>query len=105
MLVTVCRVRSQLAQRLQYRVARNVLFSSVPSDDLAKSERFNKIVDVYSPRVVSNIELKAGDKVILCRCWKSTKFPLCDGAHGKHNKETGDNLGPVVVTVAPMPQV
>ena len=28
-----------------------------------------------------------------CRCSKSKKFPLCDGSHVKHNKETGDNIG------------
>lgn len=25
------------------------------------------------------------------------QFPLCDGAHGKHNEETGDNVGPLVL--------
>ncbi|KXZ48012.1 hypothetical protein GPECTOR_31g376 [Gonium pectorale] len=25
------------------------------------------------------------------------KFPYCDGAHVKHNKETGDNVGPLVI--------
>jgi hypothetical protein len=24
--------------------------------------------------------------VALCRCFKSAKFPLCDGAHNKHNE-------------------
>ncbi|KAJ7333553.1 CDGSH iron-sulfur domain-containing protein 2 [Desmophyllum pertusum] len=32
-----------------------------------------------------------------CRCWKSKKFPRCDGSHTQHNKETGDNVGPVVL--------
>ena len=31
------------------------------------------------------------------RCWKSKKFPYCDGAHAKHNAETGDNVGPLIV--------
>ena len=35
--------------------------------------------------------------VALCRCYKSSKFPLCDGTHVKHNEETGDNVAPVVV--------
>uniref|UniRef100_A0A7S3M390 Iron-binding zinc finger CDGSH type domain-containing protein n=1 Tax=Spumella elongata TaxID=89044 RepID=A0A7S3M390_9STRA len=81
-------------------------FSTLPTDEVTseKAERFNKIVDVYSPKVVSNITLSPGEKVILCRCWLSSKFPLCDGSHGKHNKATGDNLGPVVVTVSQQPK-
>ena len=31
------------------------------------------------------------------RCWKSKKFPYCDGSHAKHNTETGDNVGPLIV--------
>ncbi|KAK9060924.1 hypothetical protein SSX86_018104 [Deinandra increscens subsp. villosa] len=30
-----------------------------------------------------------------CRCWRSGTFPLCDGGHVKHNKATGDNVGPL----------
>jgi len=26
------------------------------------------------------------------------QFPKCDGAHMKHNKETGDNCGPIIVS-------
>ncbi|KAJ0772179.1 putative iron-binding zinc finger, CDGSH type, mitoNEET, CDGSH iron-sulfur domain-containing protein [Helianthus annuus] len=32
-----------------------------------------------------------------CRCWRSGTFPLCDGAHAKHNKATGDNVGPLLL--------
>ncbi|CAH8590453.1 unnamed protein product [Schistosoma guineensis] len=37
------------------------------------------------------------DKKVYCRCWKSSKFPYCDGAHNKHNEETGDNVGPLII--------
>ncbi|TYJ07510.1 hypothetical protein E1A91_A11G009200v1 [Gossypium mustelinum] len=32
-----------------------------------------------------------------CRCWRSGTFPLCDGGHVKHNKATGDNVGPLLL--------
>eukprot|EP00850_Spirogloea_muscicola_P017673 SM000154S01408 [mRNA] locus=s154:328834:329734:+ [translate_table: standard] len=32
-----------------------------------------------------------------CRCWRSETFPLCNGAHVKFNKATGDNVGPLVL--------
>ena len=25
------------------------------------------------------------------------QFPQCDGTHNKHNQETGDNVGPLIV--------
>ena len=38
-----------------------------------------------------------GDKAVYCRCWRSKEFPFCDGAHAKHNEETGDNVGPLII--------
>merc|ERR1711907_50842 len=37
-------------------------------------------------------------KVVYCRCWRSKTFPLCDGSHNKYNKESGDNVGPLIVS-------
>ena len=54
-------------------------------------------VDLSSEKVVHNLSLASGEKCVVCRCWKSNKFPLCDGAHVQHNKDTGDNLGPVII--------
>lgn len=61
--------------------------------------RFNTKVDLASDKVVNTINLKPGEKFVACRCWQSAKFPACDGAHSAHNKRTGDNLGPVIITV------
>ncbi|GBF96714.1 hypothetical protein Rsub_09456 [Raphidocelis subcapitata] len=38
-----------------------------------------------------------GKKGVFCRCWRSAKFPYCDGKHAAHNKETGDNVGPLII--------
>ena len=43
-------------------------------------------------------DVPVGKTVAFCRCWHSGKFPYCDGAHRKVNAETGDKLGPVIVT-------
>jgi len=44
--------------------------------------------------------IKDGEKKVYCRCWLSGTFPLCDGSHVAHNKEVGDNVGPLIVSVA-----
>ncbi|KAI8471536.1 MAG: hypothetical protein J3K34DRAFT_416950 [Monoraphidium minutum] len=37
-------------------------------------------------------------KAVFCRCWRSGTFPMCDGKHAQHNKETGDNVGPLIIS-------
>mmetsp|Transcript_38560 Transcript_38560/g.85840 ORF Transcript_38560/g.85840 Transcript_38560/m.85840 type:complete len:97 (+) Transcript_38560:99-389(+) len=36
-------------------------------------------------------------KAVYCRCWRTQKWPHCDGSHVAHNKATGDNVGPLVI--------
>jgi CDGSH-type Zn-finger protein len=43
-------------------------------------------------------QIPTGKRVKFCRCWQSATFPYCDDAHKQINAETGDVLGPVVVT-------
>ena len=53
---------------------------------------------ILIPLLYSAYLLMIGKKTVFCRCWESKKFPLCDGAHGKHNQRCGDNLGPIIIT-------
>lgn len=39
------------------------------------------------------VKLQPGEKVLLCRCYKSATFPLCDLVHAKHE----GTFGPLVV--------
>lgn len=60
--------------------------------------RINYLIKPECEKVVDIEDIEdLGEKVAYCRCWKSKKFPYCDGAHSKHNQETGDNVGPVVL--------
>ncbi|KAF5298289.1 hypothetical protein FQR65_LT09800 [Abscondita terminalis] len=53
-----------------------------------------------NPKVVDSFDIEdISERVCFCRCWRSKNWPYCDGSHGKHNKETGDNVGPVVIKV------
>ena len=63
--------------------------------------RINHLIPVQEEgkKITDRLTLKAGDRVVLCRCWLSKKWPICDGSHGPHNRATGDNVGPAVVTV------
>ncbi|XP_008485568.1 uncharacterized protein LOC103522229 isoform X3 [Diaphorina citri] len=38
--------------------------------------------------------------LVLCRCWESKKFPLCDGAHRAHNERNKDNIGPAIISAS-----
>ncbi|TNM99075.1 CDGSH iron-sulfur domain-containing protein 1 [Takifugu rubripes] len=58
----------------------------------------NTSISKDSPKVVHSFDMEdIGSKAVYCRCWKSKKFPYCDGSHSKHNDETGDNVGPLII--------
>lgn len=60
--------------------------------------KVNLDIQKDNPKVVHAFDIEdLGDKAVYCRCWRSKKFPYCDGAHAKHNQETGDNVGPLII--------
>ncbi|XP_077389001.1 CDGSH iron-sulfur domain-containing protein 1 [Festucalex cinctus] len=74
------------------------LVSRYLSGRTCKKGPVNLCVNKDSPKVVHSFDMEdIGTKAVYCRCWKSKKFPFCDGAHSKHNEETGDNVGPLII--------
>uniref|UniRef100_A0A8D0GW84 Iron-binding zinc finger CDGSH type domain-containing protein n=1 Tax=Sphenodon punctatus TaxID=8508 RepID=A0A8D0GW84_SPHPU len=67
------------------------------SKDKCHKAMVNPSIQKDSPKVVIHaFDMEnMGDKAVYCRCWRSKKFPFCDGTRIKHNEETGDNVGPL----------
>uniref|UniRef100_A0A3P9MKB7 Zgc:110843 n=1 Tax=Oryzias latipes TaxID=8090 RepID=A0A3P9MKB7_ORYLA len=64
----------------------------------SKKGQVNTFISKDSPKVVHCFDMEdIGSKAVYCRCWKSKKFPLCDGSHAAHNEQTGDNVGPLII--------
>ncbi|KAL7729378.1 hypothetical protein ACLKA6_008944 [Drosophila palustris] len=60
--------------------------------------RCNNHVRKHEAKVVDMIDVEdIAEKAAFCRCWKTKNWPYCDGSHAEHNKQTGDNVGPVVI--------
>ncbi|CAL8470075.1 g9617 [Coccomyxa elongata] len=58
----------------------------------------NPNIQKENPKVVDTVTTSSVEKqVAYCRCWRSGTFPKCNGAHVAWNKETGDNVGPLLI--------
>ncbi|KAL9984448.1 hypothetical protein ACROYT_G006740 [Oculina patagonica] len=75
--------------------------TSKPAAKKPDQDWINKTQQKEKEKVADTIQIEdLAEKAAyhaFCRCWKSKKFPRCDGSHTQHNKETGDNVGPVVL--------
>ncbi|CAN1158994.1 CDGSH iron-sulfur domain-containing protein NEET [Linum perenne] len=65
----------------------------------AEAQAINPEIRKSEEKVVDSVEVVTLSKPLTayCRCWRSQTFPLCDGSHVKHNKATGDNVGPLLL--------
>ena len=65
---------------------------------LRRKQGVNPSIKKDCPKIVDTVEIEdLGKDTYFCRCWRSAKFPYCDGSHNKYNECTGDNVGPLCV--------
>ncbi|XP_078486178.1 CDGSH iron-sulfur domain-containing protein 2 homolog A-like [Ciona intestinalis] len=63
-----------------------------------KDTIMNFRVEKQKEKVYDVIDVEdLGEKTNFCRCWRSKKWPFCDGSHNAFNKATGDNVASLII--------
>uniref|UniRef100_A0A8D1TZL7 Iron-binding zinc finger CDGSH type domain-containing protein n=1 Tax=Sus scrofa TaxID=9823 RepID=A0A8D1TZL7_PIG len=66
--------------------------------DHCNKSMVNLHIQKDNPKVVHAFDMEdLGYKPVYCHCWRPKKFPFYDGSHIKHNEETGDNVGALII--------
>jgi len=69
--------------------------SQFPDHPLSHSLSFSLSLSLSSQVVDTIVAAEMTDKqVVMCRCWRSGTFPLCNGSHVAHNKVWRGGEGP-----------
>ncbi|PHT87085.1 CDGSH iron-sulfur domain-containing protein NEET [Capsicum annuum] len=77
------------------RPRRMVVRAEAVNPDIRKDEE--KVVNSLNLLLLTAVDSFSKWEIFTQRCWRSGTFPLCDGSHVKHNKATGDNVGPLLL--------
>ena len=82
-----------------YRLHKKIECLQSENNDLkGRSSRINTKIKLEEKKVVDTLNVSDFEgAAYMCRCFKSEKWPKCDGSHAKHNEATGDNVGPLCV--------
>ena len=98
-------VVSWIGTALAVSYAAYLTYATSKKSSSGGGSQINPGVKKDTPKVVDNIDVEdLGNKAVFCRCWRSKKFPYCDGAHAKHNEATGDNVGPLIIQDSKRPK-
>ncbi|KAI5077800.1 hypothetical protein GOP47_0007624 [Adiantum capillus-veneris] len=87
------------ASSRRWRGVTRIMAEASSSSSTAAGTPINPSIKKQEAKVVDTVLISDLRKPLqaYCRCWRSKTFPLCDGTHAKHNKETGDNVGPLLL--------
>lgn len=98
-------VVSWIGTALAVGYAAYLTYTSSKAKGSLGGSQINLDIKKDNPKVVDTYDVEdLGNKSVFCRCWKSKKFPYCDGSHAAHNNSTGDNVGPLIIQDSKRPK-